>query len=83
MIPTDIDPGLRILTRLEAANLLGMSVLCLDRLGNDGPKRIRLSARRVGYRVAHLQDWMDSRTETSTRRGAHLPSNAHAAHAAP
>lgn len=56
---------LRVLTRDEAAEMLGMSRLGLDRLHTEGtgPARVRLSARRVGYRLSDLLAWLDSRVE--------------------
>lgn len=64
--PTD----LRVLTRDEAADMLGISRLGLDRLHMEGagPARVRLSARRVGYRLSDLRAWLDSRIEHAAPR---------------
>lgn len=59
------DTDWRVITRDEAADMLGISTLRLDRLHFEGagPPRIRLSERRVGYRVSDLRAWLDSRVE--------------------
>lgn len=61
----DTPTNLRVLTRDEAADMLGISRLGLDRLHMEGagPARLRLSARRVGYRLSDLRAWLDSRIE--------------------
>ena len=68
MNPLDMppfNPDWRVVTRDEAARTLGISTLRLDRLHveGDGPPRIRLSARRVGYRASDLQAWIAARVE--------------------
>lgn len=58
------DAG-RVLTRHEAARALNISIPTLDRmhLAGTGPKRVRLSARRVGYRLSDLIAWMERSAE--------------------
>jgi prophage regulatory protein len=60
-----VEPDWRVVSRDEAASILGLSTLRLDRLHGEGigPARIRLSERRVGYRVSDLRAWLDSRVE--------------------
>lgn len=55
----------RILGRREAAEQLGVHVLTLDRMhsAGRGPKRVRLSERRVGYRQSDIDDWLKGRVE--------------------
>lgn len=61
------DPDLKVYTRAEAAEMLGISVLTLDRLhaAGSGPARLRLSARRVGYRARDLIAWARGRALSS------------------
>jgi predicted DNA-binding transcriptional regulator AlpA len=58
----DVDP---VLTRKETARALKVSIPTLDRmhLAGTGPKRLRLSARRVGYRLSDLIAWMERSAE--------------------
>ncbi len=53
--------------RSEAAALIGVSVDLLDRLAQrgEGPPQIRISERRVGFRVTDLNSWLSRRTEGS------------------
>jgi predicted DNA-binding transcriptional regulator AlpA len=55
----------RILSRREAAEQLGVHVLTLDRMhaAGTGPKRVRISARRVGYRQSDIAAWLQCRIE--------------------
>lgn len=63
---------LRVLSRAEAAELLGLSVPLLERhaAAGTGPAFVRLSARRLGYRVADLRAWLAERTENGATRAA-------------
>jgi len=54
--------SLELLDRQRAAALLGVSDRTLDRI-TDIP-RVRLSARRVAYRRADLERYVEQRTET-------------------
>ena len=64
-IPTpDLDlAGDRILTRREVADLSGLSESTLERMEREkvGPRCIRLTPRRVGYRLSDYRDWLVSR----------------------
>jgi predicted DNA-binding transcriptional regulator AlpA len=59
-LPQAADP---VVPRKAAAGLLGLSESTLDRLGRqgDGPAAVRLSARRVGFRLSDLAAWAASR----------------------
>jgi predicted DNA-binding transcriptional regulator AlpA len=60
-----VSPDDQVLTELQAAEFCGISKDTLRRRNNrgDGPKRLRLSARRVGYRLRDLRAWLDSNVE--------------------
>ena len=60
----DNDPTTnRVLSEVVAAEMLGFSVDTLRRLceRGEGPPRLRLSPRRIGYRVRDLEIWLDER----------------------
>ena len=59
-----MDTGRRLLTEKELSTWLGLSLPTLQRMRSKGggPKFIRLSFRRVGYRPADVEDWMAART---------------------
>jgi predicted DNA-binding transcriptional regulator AlpA len=61
-MPSTTD-ALRVLTPAEAAEILSLSVPVLERLraAGGGPAWVRLSARRIGYRVSDLAAWLDAR----------------------
>lgn len=52
----ELSPNDRIVTEKEAARIRGVSEYTLRRQAKDGegPERIRLSKRRVGYRFSEL-----------------------------
>jgi predicted DNA-binding transcriptional regulator AlpA len=52
-----------VVTEARAAEILGFSVDTLRRIRarGEGPRRLQLSARRVGYRLRDLQAWLDQR----------------------
>ena len=56
---------MRVLTAAEASELLTVSVPVMERWrrAGTGPRFIRLSVRRVGYRVSDLGAWMTERAE--------------------
>jgi predicted DNA-binding transcriptional regulator AlpA len=66
----DIDdlPDYCVLTRKQAAQLIGISAMTLDRLhaAGDGPERFWLSTRRIGYRLDMLKQWLDQREKASS-----------------
>lgn len=59
---TPLD-DLRVLTSAETAKLLAVSPPMMERWrsAGTGPRFIRLSARRIGYRVEDLRTWMTGR----------------------
>jgi predicted DNA-binding transcriptional regulator AlpA len=65
-LPQTADP---VVPRKVAAGLLGLSESTLDRLGRqgDGPAAVRLSARRVGFRLSDLAAWAASRRAGGAR----------------
>jgi predicted DNA-binding transcriptional regulator AlpA len=67
--PPTILPDDRVISEHEAAKACGISVATLRRhvAAGVGPRRIRLSAKRVGYRLRHITDWLDARTEGAER----------------
>ncbi len=64
-LPADLNEQ-RVLSRGEAAALLGLSEVVLDRLHAKGvgPARIPLSERRVGYPLPALREWQAARIES-------------------
>ena len=74
-MPTIVLPlphDLRVLSPAETAKTLGLSEPVLERLraAGEGPPWVRLSARRVGYRVADLAAWLESRRVSTCPDGA-------------
>ena len=57
--------GLRVLTRPQVIALLGISKTTFDRIEarGQGPRKVRLSARRIGYRACDVKRWLTDRTE--------------------
>jgi predicted DNA-binding transcriptional regulator AlpA len=53
----------RVVTRNEATGILSLSGPTLDRKRRDGsgPRFVRLSERRIGYRLSDLYAWLESR----------------------
>ncbi len=62
MIPTIIDEK-------KAAVAMGISLSMLRRMSyaGEGPARIKLGQRRVGYREADVTNWINSRTAYNGR----------------
>lgn len=58
----------QLLTQRAAADWLGLSVRTLQNLDQtgDGPLRVQLTDRRIAYRLADLEAWINSRVVTST-----------------
>jgi predicted DNA-binding transcriptional regulator AlpA len=56
-------PG-ALITRRAAANFLGVSERLLERkaLDGSGPPFVRISVRRLGYRISDLEAWLQART---------------------
>jgi prophage regulatory protein len=53
----------RVVSETAAAEFLGLSVDTLRRvcMRGEGPPRLRLSPRRVGYRLRDLDAWLNER----------------------
>ena len=60
---------LQVLTLPEASKLLSVSIPVMDRwrAAGEGPRFIRLSTRRIGYRLSDLRAWIESRAEGGAR----------------
>ena len=56
-------PDFAVLTKQQTAVVTNTSTDTLDRLheSGDGPERVRLSPRRVGYTVGAIRSWLKSR----------------------
>jgi predicted DNA-binding transcriptional regulator AlpA len=59
----DAQPDLKCLTKAEVIGLTGISKDTLDRMVSqgEGPPCVRLSPRRLGFPVAGLRAWLQSR----------------------
>lgn len=65
MVSPDFVAHDRVLTRVERCERHGISPATDDRQARAGigPRRIRLSAGRVGYRLSDLLAWEEERAE--------------------
>jgi predicted DNA-binding transcriptional regulator AlpA len=63
-----ISPDDRIITQEQAAEVCDLHQATLKRLraAGKGPPVIRLSEKRIGYRVRDLRAWLDARTEQTS-----------------
>jgi prophage regulatory protein len=61
-LPADIARQ-RVLDERTAAKFIGVSPMTLERLRKTGaaPRHLRLTERRLGYRLADILDWLDAR----------------------
>lgn len=61
-LPVDFQD--RVVSPAQAAELMGVSLATLRRLWDvdQGPRRIRLSPRRLGVRLRDLQSYLDQRS---------------------
>jgi predicted DNA-binding transcriptional regulator AlpA len=55
----------QVLTKVQTANALGCSTDTLDRLAarSEGPPRIRISERRIGYPLSGIRQWLADRQQ--------------------
>jgi predicted DNA-binding transcriptional regulator AlpA len=55
----------RVLSRRQTSEMLGLSLRTFARLeyAGDVPPRIKLSTRRVGYRLSEVKAWIDAHGE--------------------
>lgn len=62
-----IQPNVKILSRREVYEGLGVSTVTLWRMVRDGqfPKPIRISARRVGWSEESVRAWLTDRAEAA------------------
>jgi predicted DNA-binding transcriptional regulator AlpA len=63
---TDVGLGpYHVLTKVQTANVLGCSTDTLDRLAarSEGPPRIRISERRIGYPLSGIRQWLSDRQQ--------------------
>jgi hypothetical protein len=60
-IPPNI-PGTAVLNPKQTAALLDISLDTLDRLGIDGPPKVKLSPKRNGYQYAATLAWLAERS---------------------
>ena len=65
-LPQGADP---VVPRKAAAGLVGLSLATFDRVcrQGDGPAALRLSARRVGFRLSDLMAWIADRRAGGAR----------------
>jgi predicted DNA-binding transcriptional regulator AlpA len=63
---TDMD-SVRVLTRTQTIRALGLSEKTFKRMERAGetPPKTRLSPGRIGYRVKHIHEWLDKRSEVA------------------
>ena len=66
MKPTDLtnlSSDLRVVSESEAAAFCSLSLAHFRRLRREqkGPKHVRLSVRRIGYRIRDLLHWVNER----------------------
>lgn len=57
----------QVITKGEAAEMIGVSTDTLDRMHQrgEGPPRVKLSDRRVGFRMRELRAWIAKKTEVA------------------
>lgn len=74
MISDPLPTASRVITEAEAARMVGLSVPTLRRMRYDekrenrGPRHVRLSERRIGYRLFDLDAWLERRVSGGERR---------------
>lgn len=66
-LSSDALEDLRVLSEPEAIRLAGISKPTWERMRARGetPPLVRISRRRIGYRVGDLRKWIEGRTESS------------------
>jgi predicted DNA-binding transcriptional regulator AlpA len=62
--PSPTNGPYQLINEKTAAEILNISPDTLRRLGRrgEGPRRIKLSPRRVGYRIRDLGTWLDEQS---------------------
>jgi predicted DNA-binding transcriptional regulator AlpA len=70
MTNAHIDPvdALRVVSEPTAAGILGVSPDTLKRMvaRGQGPRRLKISQRRVGYRLSDVMAWLNQRDDASS-----------------
>jgi predicted DNA-binding transcriptional regulator AlpA len=66
----------KVLSRRQTSEMLGLSLRTFARLeyAGDVPPRIKLSTRRVGYRLSEVRAWIDAREAPGKHPRAAEPS---------
>jgi predicted DNA-binding transcriptional regulator AlpA len=61
-LPPELAPH-RVVSRRQLAEITGLSEATHERLDarGEGPRAIRLSARRLGYRLSDVLAWLEAR----------------------
>jgi predicted DNA-binding transcriptional regulator AlpA len=61
-LPQNLDSD-RLVSPEVAAHLMGLSLATLHRMWSqgEGPRRIRISPRRIGVKLRDLRDYLDQR----------------------
>lgn len=64
--PIELPPEIarqRVVDEKTAAEFLGLAAITLERArkAGTGPRHVRLSERRIGYRVCDLTAWLETR----------------------
>ena len=68
LLPPHESESKKILSPKDAGDYIGVSPLTLAnwRVQGKGPRFIRLSARKIAYRVSDLETWLTARSFFST-----------------
>jgi predicted DNA-binding transcriptional regulator AlpA len=66
------ETGDVVMTKMETAAFLKLSLRVLERLEEEGrgPARVNLSARRIAYRRADVLAWLETRTKPAKHLAA-------------
>jgi predicted DNA-binding transcriptional regulator AlpA len=66
-IKIDNLPDIKVLSEAEFADLIGVSAMTLQRMRHEGqaPARVQLTARRRGYTVKAIREWLAKRIEVA------------------
>jgi predicted DNA-binding transcriptional regulator AlpA len=58
--PDEHDAASRVISEAAAAGLIGVSPMTLKRMAErgEGPPRLKISIRRVGYRLRDVEAWV-------------------------
>jgi predicted DNA-binding transcriptional regulator AlpA len=58
-------PDDAVISKMEASKLINLSTDTLERMqrNGNGPKQVKLSERRVGYRMRDIRTWLNERAE--------------------